>query len=120
MRFLLLALLLLLPLPAFASDGAAVFKANCVTCHGEAMDGNGPAGQYMNPKPRNLKKDKLKAGDDKDTMFNTVTNGLTGTAMAGFGTSLSDEDRHAVIDFVCSQRDNHCPAAKAKKKKKSM
>ncbi len=108
-------LLLTTSLPAFASDGAAIFKANCVTCHGDAMDGNGPAGQYMNPKPRNLKKDKFKAGDDKDTMFHTVTNGLDGTAMAGFGTSLSEEDRHAVIDFVCSQRDDHCPAKKKKK-----
>jgi mono/diheme cytochrome c family protein len=103
---------------ALAADGAAIFKNNCVTCHGENMDGNGPAGQYLNPKPRNLKTDSFKAGDDRASVTKTVQNGLPGTAMAGFGTALKPDEITAVVDFICSQRGGSCEKAPAKGKEK--
>jgi mono/diheme cytochrome c family protein len=39
-----LAILFVLPQPAFAQDGAATFKARCATCHGPEGEGKiGPA-----------------------------------------------------------------------------
>ena len=39
-----LAITFVLPQPAFAQDGAAIFKAKCATCHGPEGEGKiGPA-----------------------------------------------------------------------------
>lgn len=88
---------------ALVAKGKAIFKVNCETCHGEKADGMGPAGQYMSPHPRNLVKDKFKAGDSTAQIYNTVTNGLPNTAMVGFP-QLTDADRHAVAAYVKSLR----------------
>ena len=117
--FVLLAIGTMAGSAAVAADGAAVFKASCVTCHGDNLDGNGPAGQYMNPKPRNLKTDKFKAGDDRESVRKTVANGLKDTSMVGFSAQLKPDELTAVVDFICQQRgscDGKPKAGKAKKK----
>ena len=83
------------------ADGQAVFKQNCTVCHGEKGEGNGPAAAGMNPKPRNLVKDKFKNGDKPEEIYKTVTNGLNG--MPSFA-SLPEADRRAVADYVNSLR----------------
>lgn len=87
--------------PALLEKGKSVYTTNCATCHGDKGDGMGPAGQYLNPKPRNFAKDKFKKGDSPDAIFKTVTKGLDGTAMTAFG-HLSEEDRWAVTHYVRS------------------
>lgn len=89
--------------PELVAKGKAVFATNCVLCHGDKGDGNGPAGAMMNPKPRNLADVKTyKNGAAPEKMFGTVTKGLKGTAMAGFP-HLSEEDRWAAVFFVKSE-----------------
>ena len=85
--------------PTLLEKGKAVFAVNCLTCHGENGDGMGPAGQYLNPKPRNFAKDKFKKGDKADQIFQTITKGLDGTAMVSFA-HLSEEDRWALAHYV--------------------
>jgi mono/diheme cytochrome c family protein len=34
-----------------AQDAAAIYAKQCVSCHGPKGKGDGPAGQYLNPKP---------------------------------------------------------------------
>ncbi len=85
--------------PELIQKGMAVYTTNCLSCHGEKGDGNGPAGAYMNPKPRNFGEGKFKAGGKPEQLFKTVTSGLSGTAMAPFG-HLPEEDRWAVIYYV--------------------
>ena len=123
---LLVFALLLAPFAFAASDGATIFKNSCVTCHGDAMDGNGPAGQYMNPKPRNLKTEKFKGKETREGITDTVTNGLlvggNPTSMVGFKGQLSTDDITAVVDFVCKARgscDKKPGAAGGGKKKKT-
>lgn len=94
--------------PAFAdgtqlAKGKDVYTNTCQTCHGEKLDGNGEAGKYMSPKPRNLVSDKFKNGDNVDAIFKTVTDGLKDTAMVGFS-SLPEVDRKAVAEYVASLR----------------
>ena len=36
------------------SEGAALFQANCASCHGAEGRGDGPAGTSLDPKPVNL------------------------------------------------------------------
>ena len=89
------------PTPALVEKGKAAFKTNCVTCHGEKGDGNGPAGGYMNPKPRDFSQGIFKAGSKPAELFKTITQGLKGTSMPGFG-QLPEEDRWAVTYYVRS------------------
>ena len=89
--------------PALLEKGKSVFATNCVTCHGEKGDGNGPAGAYMNPKPRNFATEKFKKGDKPQQIFNSITNGLEGTAMTSYK-HIPEDERWALAYYVHSFR----------------
>ncbi len=89
--------------PQLLEKGKAAFTANCVSCHGENGDGNGVAGKYMQPKPRNWAKDKFKKGNQITDIFKTITDGLDGTSMPAFNT-LPADDRWGLAYFVASFR----------------
>lgn len=90
--------------PARVEAGKALYSKNCAACHGEKGDGNGPAGKMMNPKPRDFKAGNFKNGDKPDQIFKTITEGLSGTAMAPFKT-LSDEERSSLTYYVLKLKD---------------
>ena len=79
--------------------GKAAYTTSCVICHGEKGDGNGVQGQAMNPKPRSFITGKFKNGGKPEELFKTITNGLEGTAMAGFE-SIPEEDRWGLVYFI--------------------
>lgn len=89
--------------PELVAKGKASYATNCLMCHGEKGDGNGPAGAVMNPKPRNFATDKFKQGDKAEQVFKTISEGVKGTAMAGFG-HLSEDDRWALTHYVLTFR----------------
>lgn len=89
--------------PALLEKGKASYATNCMTCHGEKGDGNGVAGAMMNPKPRNFIVEKFKKGDKPDKVFKTVSEGLPGTSMVGFG-HLPEEERWALTHYLLSFR----------------
>ncbi|MBT9584829.1 cytochrome c [bacterium] len=88
---------------ASIAAGKKVFKANCSSCHGKEGAGDGPAASALKPPPRNLATDSFKAGDTDEQIFNTITNGLPGSAMAGFK-QLAEADRWKVVAFIKSLR----------------
>jgi cytochrome c oxidase cbb3-type subunit 3 len=79
-----------------AADGSAIFKKNCMMCHG--ADGKGfPAlktPNFTDPKWQSSTKDK--------EMREVVKNGKKGTAMQAFGDKLNDEEISAVIAYIRS------------------
>lgn len=89
--------------PELIAKGRASYTTNCMTCHGERGDGNGPAGAYMNPKPRNLSKGAFKRGIKPEQVFSTVSDGLDGTSMAGYS-HLSADERWGLVYFVLAFR----------------
>jgi len=91
------------PTPETLAKGKAVFEKNCVICHGDKGAGDGVAGLALNPHPRNFKTDPFKNGTTPEDVFNTVTNGLKGTAMAGFA-GLPEAERRAVAYYVLTLR----------------
>jgi len=91
------------PTPETLAKGKAVFVKNCVICHGDKGAGDGVAGLALNPHPRNFKTDPFKNGTTPEDVFNTVTNGLKGTAMAGFA-GLPEVERRAVAYYVLTLR----------------
>lgn len=87
------------------SYGAKVFATNCAMCHGNEGKGDGPAGQGLNPRPRNLVEGKWTQGQGMTSLFKVVTNGIPGTSMAAFG-HFKMEDRWALVQFIESITEN--------------
>lgn len=87
--------------PESIARGAELFAQNCVSCHGPNGDGNGPAGQNLSPRPRNLVQGNWKFGGDRLGLMNVVTNGSPGTAMQAYS-YLALNDRWSLVHFVRS------------------
>ena len=77
--------------------GSAVYSAQCVSCHGPAGHGDGPAAKDLNPKPRNLAEAKIQAQTD-GSIFWKLTEGRK--PMPTFEKLISEEDRWNVINYV--------------------
>lgn len=92
--------------PGKIGRGKAIYIKRCQVCHGEKGDGKGPVAPYLNPRPRDFVAGAYKfrttesgtPPTDED-LFRVVTRGVPGTAMSGW-TSLSEEDRWAVIAYI--------------------
>jgi cytochrome c oxidase cbb3-type subunit 2 len=87
--------------------GERIYRENCIGCHGESGDGNGPAAAFMEVRPRNFQYALFKfrvtptgsLPTDGDLM-RTVTRGVRGTAMPSFHGTLSRSERLAVIQYI--------------------
>ena len=92
------------PLPANADSLAAgkdVYTNTCLPCHGPAAQGDGPAAQFIKPKPKPLVLgNKLSLPDG--VAFWVVTNGIDNTGMASFSDQLSETERWQAIYFLHS------------------
>jgi mono/diheme cytochrome c family protein len=95
--------------------GRASFEASCATCHGSSGDGMGPAGQYLNPKPRHFTNDKFKQGSSVEEIFMTLQTGVKDTPMVTFA-HLSEDERWALSYYVLS----FVPSKDGKKVKKTV
>jgi mono/diheme cytochrome c family protein len=81
-----------------ATDGAAVFKANCATCHGETGAGDGIASGSLDPKPANLAVVSEQVGDDY--LFWRIHEGKPGTSMVAWKGILNEEQIWQVVTFI--------------------
>lgn len=81
-----------------ATDGAKIFQVNCEACHGTQGHGDGPAGQALDPKPKNLPDLAAKVGDDY--LFWRVATGKPGTSMAPWKGILTDEQIWQAVAFI--------------------
>ena len=80
--------------------GAALFKANCVSCHGNNGMGDGPTSLTLNPKPRNFHaKDGWTNGRKISQMYKTLQEGIVKNGMASYN-YMPAEDRFALLHFV--------------------
>ena len=88
------------PIPADEKSIAAgkkVYVAQCLSCHGEAGKGDGPAAKDLNPKPRNLSDPKIQEQSD-GSIFWKLTEGKA--PMPTFSKLLSEDERWQVINYV--------------------
>lgn len=99
---------------ALLKKGKAAFTTNCVACHGDKGLGDGPAAVALNPKPRSFVNDKFKQGDKPAQVFETISKGIAGTPMIGYG-HLSEEDRWGLVYHVLSFRKADKKTKKGKK-----
>lgn len=97
---------------AFVEKGRVTYMKRCSFCHGLLGDGNGPAAEFMDPRPRDFTLGTFKfrttqSGElptDND-IFRTVSRGLQGTGMQAFDSDiikngLTEEERWQVISYI--------------------
>lgn len=102
--------------PELLEAGKKLYELNCLPCHGEKGDGNGPVGQALVPKPRDFAKDPFKQGSKPEEVFGTLTHGVKDTAMVGYP-QLSEDERWALSFHVLELVPKKGKDAKAKAKK---
>ena len=98
--------------PELVEQGRAIYFRRCSFCHGLLGDGNGPAAEFMDPRPRDFTLGTFKfrttqSGElptDED-LFRTISRGLPGTGMQSFDDArikngLSEAERWAVIAYI--------------------
>jgi cytochrome c oxidase cbb3-type subunit 3 len=79
-----------------ATDGAVIFKKNCMMCHG--ADGKG----FPVLKTPDFTNHKWQSSIKDPQMKEVIKNGKNGTAMAGFSGRLNDAEISAVIVYIRS------------------
>ena len=81
-----------------ATAGNEVFQNNCAMCHGAQGHGDGPAGQSLEPKPRNLAVLQKSVGDDY--LFWRISEGKPGTSMVAWKGILSEDQIWQAVSFI--------------------
>lgn len=80
------------------SRGAEIYKISCALCHGETGDGKGIV--VLDRPARSFIDGGFSFGNTPEALFRTVSNGIGGTPMPGFSETMSEEDRHAVVEHL--------------------
>lgn len=85
-------------LPAFAADstGAALFKANCVICHGSDASGNTAMGKQNHIK--DLRSPEVQKQSDAE-LTEIIAKG-TKKPMPPFGGRLKPEQIHEIVEYI--------------------
>jgi|SRR5579862_348935 len=84
---------------ASVARGSALYRENCVSCHGLSGRGDGPAAVGLRIRPANLTEPHLFAHSPAD-LFRWVSRGRANGAMPGFAAALTPGQRWDVINFI--------------------
>ncbi len=87
--------------PELLRQGKTIYEKACTYCHGANGDGKGPLSTNLKTPPADFTKpfDQWKnTRGDPQRIFDTISNGVPGTAMAKF--HYSDEERWALAYTV--------------------
>ncbi|HSQ76562.1 MAG TPA: c-type cytochrome [Bacteroidota bacterium] len=88
------------PSDSVIARGRELYRANCVSCHGDNGLGDGAAGLVMNPKPRNFHApDGWTNGAKIAEIYKTLQEGIVRNGMASYA-YLSPADRFALIHLI--------------------
>ncbi|MDH3506039.1 MAG: cbb3-type cytochrome c oxidase subunit I [Gammaproteobacteria bacterium] len=95
--------------PASADTGMMLWAHNCAGCHGETGGGDGPAAQWLRPRPTNLAEHEY----TRSRLADALWNGVHGTSMPGWR-DHSSADHAALAELVMGFSDPQPgPAASA-------
>lgn len=87
--------------------GYALYRRNCLHCHGVSGAGDGPTATFLFPIPRDFRKGVYKftstpsgARPHRDDLARTIRDGLLGTSMPAFEALMSPSEIQQVVDYV--------------------
>jgi len=81
-------------------NGATLFAANCVPCHGPQAKGNGVLAKTFAKKPVDLLTEPHTAMHTAGDFFHWLTYGILEFGMPAWGDKLSEEDRWDLVNFL--------------------
>lgn len=88
--------------PENVAKGKALFegKGTCFNCHGKEGKGDGPAGQILNPSPRDFTNCKFHKKRKDGEMFWVIKNGSAGTGMVPLiPAAINEEEAWTIINY---------------------
>ena len=88
--------------PTAVAAGAALFRDNCTSCHGDGADGRGPAAPGLTPAPADLRGSRVIPEHSDAYLFYRVSEGKPGTAMPSFRGTLDEHERWALVSYLRS------------------
>ena len=86
--------------------GKTVYQKWCMNCHGEEGDGEGPAAEFVQPRPRNFKNGLFKIRSTVGTLpsdedlFHIISKGMPGTSMPAWEGTLSEQERTQLVHYI--------------------
>lgn len=89
------------PTPESLARGKYVYEQECIGCHGNFGDGNGPAAKFLYPKPANFSTLR-RIGASGGLLYYQIMNGINGTAMIPFKRELESEKIWDVSNYVAT------------------
>jgi mono/diheme cytochrome c family protein len=84
--------------PESVARGQPLFATNCVQCHGDMGGGDGPLAASLPAPPANFRVHVPYHPDG--VLFTWISNGIRGTGMPAFRTTLSEEQRWDLVNFL--------------------
>lgn len=96
-------------------EGHGLFVKNCSSCHGVRGAGDGPAAHTLSTPPPGVGDRRLTPELTPTLAFNVISVGVRGTAMVGFTSMLTPQQRWNTINYIYSLRGEQLtlPAARA-------
>jgi len=98
---------------AAAKKGRVLYKQACYLCHGENGAGDGPSAETLTDDndltivPANLNLAYVKGGKTAKDLFRSITTGLDGSPMPGFGSLFTDRQRWEMVAYIYYLRGMH-------------
>jgi len=91
--------------PPSLARGEAVYREQCIQCHGATGRGDGPNAKHLTgPPPADLADRAALAGVSPLDMYRKIAIGVAGTGMPEYAEALSPEDRWAVTAYIVTLR----------------
>ncbi len=95
----LIPLMVLMPAPALAADGRALYQRECAACHGADGAANTKLGQQLKPLPAHDLRPKILS---RAEIFRIIVQGREKTGMHAHGVRLSQAEIIAIVNYVQS------------------
>ncbi|NOY63281.1 MAG: c-type cytochrome [Gammaproteobacteria bacterium] len=83
--------------------GRLFYMSNCIVCHGELGDGQGPRATSIFPKPRNFLSDGARRLLNRPVLFRAISHGKPASVMPAWSKVLSPQQIANVAEFVFQQ-----------------
>ncbi|MDH3670191.1 MAG: c-type cytochrome [Gammaproteobacteria bacterium] len=88
-------------------SGEDIYQFRCAPCHGENGAGDGPAAEFLYPRPRDFTQGLLKFKSSNadlpprdEDLFEVIKYGLTDTSMPGWSALLTDKQINDLITVI--------------------
>jgi len=79
--------------------GGDIYRALCLRCHGEQLDGHGPEAQYLKIAPANLQSLSSRLKSDWELLV-ILSNGVMFTPMHGYRDQLLEQDMKDILSYI--------------------